>query len=298
MGDFTLVALLDEDKEMVLANLARDRALSAAQATLEKAVDRVMYRYVERCDDEAVRDSAQHILQAMKDTLPAMDAVGEARAWKKQVEAPRRAGLKMGPLTLAILLGGMVLVLASVLSALIGSRADGALAFLKVLLPVALGCGCLFWAGVRCARPPKKREKPDEPQAVRMEYLVDVEKAWHCLRGAMLLADGQLGRIREENAARSQSSAEAASAGGLPAGELELFSQLLESAYATPDDSGQEMISAMRFYLHNAGIDVVDYEAGRESWFEFLPAQAPGTLRPALILQGRPLKKGMASARR
>ena len=39
MEQFTLVSLLDEDREMVMANLARDRALPAAQAVLEKAVD-------------------------------------------------------------------------------------------------------------------------------------------------------------------------------------------------------------------------------------------------------------------
>ena len=53
MDKLSLVALLDEDKEMVLANLARDPSLTAAQATLEKAVDRVMYRYAEACGDEA-----------------------------------------------------------------------------------------------------------------------------------------------------------------------------------------------------------------------------------------------------
>ena len=43
MDKLTLTALLDEDREMVLANLKGDTALSAAQVTLEKAIDRVMY---------------------------------------------------------------------------------------------------------------------------------------------------------------------------------------------------------------------------------------------------------------
>ena len=71
MDKLSLVALLDEDKEMVLASLARDPSISAAQATLEKAVDRVMYRYVETCGEEALATGAQHILQSMKNTLPA-----------------------------------------------------------------------------------------------------------------------------------------------------------------------------------------------------------------------------------
>ena len=94
MEKLSLAALLDEDREMVLANVAADRSLPAAQAALEKAIDRVMYRYIERCDDEAQRDCAQHVLQTMKNTLPMMDTVGEAKVWKKQYEAPKK-GVKL-----------------------------------------------------------------------------------------------------------------------------------------------------------------------------------------------------------
>ena len=59
MDKLSLVALLDEDKEMVMASLARDPSLPAAQITLEKAIDRVMYRYSEACGDPVLLDSAQ-----------------------------------------------------------------------------------------------------------------------------------------------------------------------------------------------------------------------------------------------
>lgn len=297
MDNYSLVSLLDEDREMVMANLARDRALPAAQAVLEKAVDRVMYRYVEGCDVPQVRDGAQVILQAMKNTLPLMDAVGEARTWQKQVETGRRKGLQMRPMTMALIAVGAVLTLAAVLGALITSRAAGPLSFITALVPVLLGGGCLFWAGAKSAKPPKQKDKAPEA-ASRTEYLVDAEKAWHCLRGAMLQADGQLERLREEAGAREREHAAAEPAGGLSAGELDLFAELLESAYDAADERGREATSAIRFFLHNAGIDTVDYEAGREAWFEFLPAQKPGTIRPALTSEGRLLKKGMASAKR
>ena len=297
MEQFTLVSLLDEDREMVMANLARDRALPAAQAVLEKAVDRVMYRYVEGCDMPALRDGAQVILQAMKNTLPLVDAVGEARTWQKQVETARRKGLKMRPMAMALTAVGAVLTLAAVLGTLITSRAAGPLSFVTALVPVALGGGCLFWAGAKSARPP--RQKHDAPEAAsRTEYLVDAEKAGHCLRGAMLQADGQLERLREEEGAKERERATAEPAGGLSGGELDLFAELLESAYDAADERGREAASAIRFFLHNAGVDTADYEAGREAWFEFLPARKPGTIRPALTSQGRLLKKGMASASR
>ncbi|MBQ8110041.1 MAG: hypothetical protein IJ124_07795 [Clostridia bacterium] len=297
MDKFTLAALLDEDRDMVLANIASDRALASAQAVLEKAIDRVMYRYVERCEDAAQRDSAQHILQAMKNTLPLMDAVGETRAWKKEYEAEGRKGLRMDVLTLVLLIAGALLVLASVIGMLIGGQTGGALAFLKVLLPTLLGGGCLFLSGLRASKPGKS--KPDaRVDMVRTEYLVDAEKAWHCLRGAMLQADGQLERIRQENVAHVQREAELAPVGGVPAAELELFAELLETAYSDQSDSGLESASAIRFFLHNAGIDIVDYAEGRDGWFEFLPAQHPGTIRPALVSEGKLLRKGLASSTR
>lgn len=296
MDKLSLAALLDEDREMVMANLAQDRALPAAQASLEKAVDRVMYRYVEREGDAALRDSAQHILQAMKNALPMIDAVGEARAWKKEAAHVDRRGLQMGWLATLALVAGVLLVAASVLAVVIAGRLTGALALIKTLLPAALGCAALFFAGVLAMKPRKpKKGAAREEDAVRMEYLVDAEKAYHVLRGAMLLADGQLARIREANAVEAQRRAEASPAGGMSGEALELFAQLLENAYASGDEGAGESISAIRFYLHNAQIDVADYAPGRESWFEFLPASRPGTLRPALTANGKLLNKGLAS---
>ena len=141
MDKFTLAALLDEDREMVLANLNRDRALASAQAALEKEIDRVLYRYVEGCEDAAQREGAQHILQAMKNTLPVMDAVGEARTWKKEYDDGRRKA-RVTALSAGLMAAGLVMVLASVLGVLIAGR-GGAFAFAKALVPVLAGCACL-----------------------------------------------------------------------------------------------------------------------------------------------------------
>jgi len=294
MDKVSLVALLDEDREMILTNLARDRALPAAQVALEKAVDRVMYRYVEACGDEALRQCAQHILQSIRNTLPLMDVVGEARAWKKQADSSRSNGLSLGVLTLVLLLVGVALVLASVVGVLIAGRMVGLLAFVKALLPAVLGCGALYWAGIRSAGSGKKTVGTGE-EDVRTEYLVDGEKAWHCLRGIMLQADGQLDRIREEIALMDGPQAGATSVGSVDSAALELFAELLEAAYAAGDDNAREAAAAMRFYLHNRGIDVLDYGPGQERFFEFLPAARPGTMRPALVSEGKLVKKGMAS---
>lgn len=283
----TLLELLESDKEMILANLARDRSPAAAQTALEKAIDRVMYRYVEACPDPAQRNLAQYLLQTMKNTVPLVGAVGEAREWKKTVEVPSR-GLR--PAALGFLIGGAALIAAAVLAMMI-TAGFGLLNLVKALLPALLGGACLFRAG-QLSKVQKKGRKA--PQAdVRTEFLVDVDEAWHCLRGAMLMADHQLDAMRQEAAANE--AREAAAAAPVDHAQTELFAQLLESAYAIGGAASEEMVSDIRFFLHNAQVDVVDYEPGREAWFEFLPAQRPGTLRPALATNGRLLKKGMAA---
>ena len=229
----------------------------------------------------------------MKNTLPVMDTVGEARTWNRQAKAGK-AGLNFGPMALALLVLGLVLVIAAVLGVLISGRFSGALAFIKAMLPAALGCGALYWAGVQSARP-QGGKRQEGTEDVRTEFLVDGGKAWHCLRGAMLQADGQLERIREANAVAKQQASQTGVGGRIDPKALDLFAELLETAYAAGDEGARESASAIRFYLHNAGVDVVDYAPGRESWFEFLPAAGAGTMRPALASEGKLIKKGLAS---
>ena len=81
--------------------------------SLEKAVDRTMYRYVEQCQDARLRDEAQYLLQSIRNTLPIIDVVAEAREWKKTVEDVRSRS-RPRPAALGLFSAGTLLVLASV----------------------------------------------------------------------------------------------------------------------------------------------------------------------------------------
>ena len=89
--------------------------------------------------------------------------------------------------------------------------------------------------------------------------------------------------------------------------ELELLFRLLEDAYGRrgEDEQAEEEISQIRFYLHRKGIEAVDWNGdadgqngaeGRGGWFDMMPAFKSGTIRPALVSDGKLLKKGLASA--
>lgn len=83
--------------------------------------------------------------------------------------------------------------------------------------------------------------------------------------------------------------------GGLPKEELELYAGLLEAHASRDAEYALEKLSDVRYYLHQKDVDVVDYSADHESWFDLLPAEEAGTIRPALAKGGKLLVKGLAA---
>ena len=294
MEKLSLQDYFDSDRDMVLANLEKDRSPEGAQAVLERAVDRVLVRYVEQCPDARQCAAAQDLMQAVKTSLPLIGAVGEARTWKKTVVAPEKK--TPSTRTLVWLIAGGLLVLSTVLAGQLGRGGFAPLAAVQALVPAVLGGGCLFRAGMLAARPPKAAADEGD---VRTEFLVDPQKLMHQMRAALLVADNRLDAVGPESAAQRRRQAEEAPQSALPDAQVELLSGLLEIAYArrdAKDADALEMISSIRYYLHGAQVDVVDSDDDNDAWFEFLPSPRPGTLRPALVAGGKLLKKGLAAA--
>ena len=291
MENAKLMVLLESDREMILAAVARDRTPAAVQAALEKALDRVALRFAEQCEEARTRQAAQLMLSAMKSALPLMDSVGEVRRWQRDTTASDRP--RPGALAWTALVGGAVLTLSAVMALAFSGDHGGLLTALRAIVPALLGLAAVFWAGMKFAAPAKADETPN----VREEFLVDADKLWHRLRGMLLVADNALEGVRAEADTEARHTA-TVSAGPVARAETELFSGLLESIYAMDGADAREMAEDIRFYLHGAGVEVVDCAPGRERWFEFLPSQRPGTLRPALVSEDKLIKKGLAAAER
>ena len=285
----TLLALMEGDKEALLSEIRANQSPDAAEQALERALDRAQMRYAEACDDDATRQAAQMIVRTLKSSVTLVDSVGEARNWNRAAgEAPKK---RMKPLALGLLAAAGLLELAVLLALMLtGGRMSGPIVFLEALLPAALGVGAAFWSGLITGRPEKK---PGQPEDIRQEFLIDADKLWRNLRGMLLIADDALEKTSAE--AEVQRQVEALPGNVMERRETDLFATLLESAYAQNNPDAQEMVEAMRFYLHGQGVEAVDYAKGREAWFEFLPGDRPGTLRPALISGDRVVKKGLAA---
>ena len=287
-----LLELYEADRETVTENLSHDRSPEAAVSTMQKALDRVLYRYSEQCSDNALRAQAQSVLQSMKNTLPLLLAVNDSRRWElKDGAAAKRTPPIVGIILAAL---GAVLVLIGALFA--DYAGDQTISLSTLLLPL-IGAGCLLAGSILIV---KKSNLPSARRGEsRVEYLIEPARVYQTVRGALLAADKALSDTREQAEAERERSAERG-VSPLAGDETELFASLLEATYArrgAADSDAEELLSNIRYYLHRRGVELEDYTKEHESWFELLPARKSGTLRPAMVAGGKLVKKGMASAK-
>ncbi|MBE5807320.1 MAG: hypothetical protein E7317_03145 [Clostridiales bacterium] len=292
----TLIELYEAEQERLSAALLRDRSVPAAMEAVDRMLGRMEMRYVGEYPDAALREHAQLQLAALRSAVPFIDAVAETRTWRRDVAAAAAGKPRMGVASVAMLAGGALLVLGS----LISLDARSPVAMVIALALGAAGCALCFFGGRAASKSAATPAQDDTP--VRTEALVDVEKLMHALRGMLLSADGRLeaaGRARRDEAPEARARAFS----DMPATQLtedpiELLSELLETAYALRggeyDGDAREMISGIRFYLHGQGIETEDYTEEHRAWFERLPMAGGGTMRPALVKDGKPVRKGLA----
>ena len=167
--------------------------------------------------------------------------------------------------------------------------ADSAWDFLPmfILLGVSL---LLFLCGLSC-----RRKKAEDNAQLEAEVSIDIQKVYRSVLSTVLIIDRNLEDLRTEERIqlRKQMKEQKDS---IDKEEIDLLSHILESAYSSKeDDASVEMISQIKFYLHNNKIDVVDYSAENSSWFDLIPAYEAGTIRPAFVIEGLLIKKGLAS---
>lgn len=290
MDEIRLQHLLKEDKEMLLENMAKDRSPEAVRALLENELDRIAYRCGENEKDERRAWSLQSYLKIIKNSLPFISSVSEVREWKRSVNAsPAR---KFRPAAAVVSVAGAALIVVPVIMTML-SR-EGTLS-LRTLLITLAGAACLFLGGLFMR--PKLKTSSTEAE-LKQEFLTDPATVYRNLLGAFIIAD----KCIEDDLALNEPSGEKSQirAESISEDEAELLAGLLETAYTRRgqgDTSGnEEMISAIRYYLHNRNIDIVDYTKEQESRFEILPSKREGTIRPALVCGGKLIKKGLASS--
>lgn len=326
-----MLQYLEEDREQLQTGLVQARTPEHAQAVVEKELDRLLFRYNEECKDDSLRDAALYMVQSAKMMVPVINSAGGTKIWETEEDGNAEAsrGKKVSvPAAFAMAAGALLICGSLIAEGIAGGGLVTLPVLLKAIAAALIGCVLVFVSGRLSAakagaqgntsnRRTRARRGPSAGQTAagsgtgvrvigadskRAEILVDPDRIWTCLRGVILTVDRNLELIRQE--AEYRNSRPGTSAGnGIGKAEAELFSEILELAYGQTfggktdnAEAAEEMISSVKYYLHHRNVETVDYKDGKREWFELLPGSKSGTIRPALVMDGELIRKGLATS--
>lgn len=288
--------ILEKDKSNLLTELASAASAEKAVKVLENETDKLLLRYNEHCSSEAVRESAAHLMQAVRLAMPLIDTTGNTKVWEREQEKKKSSAGRTVPGILLLILGLGLAVYAMIPLIMAGISSSDAVTHreLATRLVSMLASICVAYAGgTLMNRPAGKTAKEHH-----VEIRVDADKLYRYYRTVMLSVDQSLDEISAKE--RWDKREQAGNIDGRPATtpELDLFSDLLAAAYSGDPEYALEKIEAIKYYLHKQQIEVVDYSEQTKQYFDLMPGAGKGTIRPAMIADGTLLKKGMASTGR
>ncbi len=286
-----MIELLEKDKDGLLTELAAAGTADKAIRVLENELDKLLLNYNERCDSDRERASAAYMMQAIRLSLPFIDSIGETTVWESGPAVKTRGGLS--PLVFLLLAGAIVLcglgLFPLVMTLLdMGKEPD----YFRLAGMELGGLAAAMVAGLLARRPIRKPPKRTQ----HVETRIDGNKVYRAFRNAILSVDQNQDEIRSMERWDKREEAGQIDGHTASSSELDLFSDLLAAAYSGDPDYALEKIEEIKYYLHRQQIEVVDYSEETAGFFDMMPGQRAGTIRPALTANGSLLRKGMASS--
>jgi len=292
-----MIDLLEKDKEHLLTELAASKAAEKAIVVLENELDKLLLMYNEQCSSERERDAAAYMMQAVRLSLPLIDSVGETKVW--ETGSSEKSKGRINPLVFLFLIGGIACGVLALLPFLLPAF-DGGLDSLKHFDPTLLKPAGFMLGGLACAMIAgllaRRRAPKQSGRTQRVETQVDSGKLYRNFRNAVLSVDQSLEEIRSMERWDKRDEAGQIDGHKASASELDLFSDLLAAAYSNDAEYALEKIENVKYYLHKQQIEVVDYSEETKQFFDMMPGQRAGTIRPAMVADGTLLRKGIASA--
>ena len=282
----TMTQILEENKEKIIRQLDAAATIDQAKPVLEAVIDRTLYRYNEDSGNDRMREAAAGYLRAVKTAVPFITSVGEVRAFER-VGTESRAKKTYGGIILFL----VFLIAGGALSAALLLTQTKLLMIPTALVLMAAAAVCFFLAGRFSVNKAGKQARRE----FRFECLLDSGAVYRTLHSVMMVTDQYLDQIEVEEKWDSRKLTE--NREKLSNEEIALFSGLLEALQSRDAEYAFDRLGDIRFYLHMKGVDVVDYSPEFAPWFDRMPSDTQGTLRPALVSDGKVLKKGLASIR-
>ena len=283
---------LESDKESFISSLSQAGTADKASDVLGKEVERLMFRYSSSEESDEARSAAAYMLRTTQMAAGLVNTTGEMRVWEADTGTTAQ-GSRVSGRSKAMLGGGGACLAVSLISAAAGSSGIfGILGLPVTIISLAASYLFIYMAGANKNMPDKKDVKKENKYHV--EALVDAERIYRCLHTVVLGIDQNIDEINS-SAVWEQTRGENEDTDILPEEETALFSALLEASYSGDGQFALDQMNKVKYYLYKNGIEVIDYSEDNKAWFDIMPSMKSGTMRPALVKNGRLIKRGLAA---
>ena len=281
--------LLEKDKEKIISQIASAPNSEEAAKAVDNEFTKILYAFNDEEESDNIKAAAYNMVQTAKASSLLLDCDGETKVWGKTSYAQNEAKKSYTFLIFALI--GVICIAGAIL--LFAAKEDALSTLLEqtpILLLLAAGSVLLFFAGAGS----KKRAK-GKKEDLYGETLPDGQKVYRAMLSTVLAIDKRLDEMRTAEAIERKKQLREDN-GGFDSKQIDMLSRILEDAYTEKESVyAQEMISHIKFYLHSYSIEALDYTPENRAMFDLMPSARRATLRPALVMDGRLLKKGLAT---
>ena len=307
----TIKEFLEQDKERLLSRLASAGKTEDKIRIMEDEMDRILLKAGEEWKDGRV-DVLQGMLTTAKAALPVLDSTGEVKIYDRRESDDEKAqkGARKKRGALMLLLGAALAGISFTIGAAV--HPEGLQTVFYALLGV-MQAGGVVSAAVGGGL--LKRSKGTSSKDQIIDVTLDADKIYHHMSLLGSVMDQQLEETLSLPAPKDEGTDEGTQAVSAASGtaavmdkaQLQLFSGILEAAYSEENSEfAGEIVSEVKFYLHQAGIEALDaksvmaldesgdgWKMRLDRYFDRMPGAENRTLRPALVKDGQVLVKGL-----
>ena len=286
----TMQSILEKDKEKFLQMLNSEDNAERAAAQVNRELSRILYVYNEQDESEAVKKAAMQMITAVQAAAAFLDSTGETDVYHRTRQEENSSGKLPARFWIFAMLTVSCAAGAVVMYILKGNPLGSVLELPLILVLLGLMVVFTFLTGMSSH---KVTKKPTEEYMTRSTF--DAMKIYRAVFASVVAIDRQLQDVRTE-AAMTAKKVRTETRGNLSDAELELLSAILETAMAEESEGARQTVSDISYYLHRKGAEVVRYTPEHKAWFDMMPSGAgAGTIRPAIVMDGSVLKKGLAA---
>lgn len=288
-----ITELLEKDKDHLLTEISAAGTAEKAIGILEKETDKLLLTHNDRAGSDAERNAAAHMMQAVRLSLPFIDSLGKSKVYEQEVG--KKAASKTPLTSILLIIAGIIMLVYGLFPlVLLGVDSASTTAARNDLIArsvaIIMGAAALFLSGSLQGKPGASRRKE-----YIVEQKVDADRIYRNYRTIMISVDQSLDEVRLQEKQDKKEQAGKIEGRDASSAEIELFSDLLAASYSGDPEFALEKIAGIKYYLHQQQIEAVDYSEDTAQFFDLMPGTSAGTIRPALIADGKLLKKGLAS---